>query len=451
MGRERMTVLAPLGMLGYGIPARSLAEGLARDPDVLAADAGSTDPGPYYLGAGVPFTSRRAVRKDLAAILDAAHARRVPVLLGSAGGAGAAPHLAWTLDLYRELCGERGYRFRTAVIRADIDRAWLRAKLAAGEVTPLDHATPLAPATIDRCAHVVAQMGVEPFMRALDLGAEVVIAGRAYDPAMMGALPLREGFDAGLVIHMGKILECGGAAAYPRHGSDSLLGVIERDGFVVEPPNPDKICSVASVAAHSLYEKADPYLLHFPGGALDLRQTRFEQISPRAVRVTGTRFVRAPRYTLKLEGAARVGARTIAIAGVRDPRLIAELDAYLANVRERVAETYPPGEYRLLVHVYGRDGVMGRLEPVREVRGHELGLVFEVIADDAETSAAVLALVRSVALHVTYPGRKAIAGNLAFPFSPSDLRAGDAYEFVIHHLVTVDDPLEPFPVEIVES
>src|SRR6266849_8353765 len=77
--RDRMTVLAPEGMLGYGIPVRSMEEGLKRDPDVLAVDAGSTDPGPYYLGAGVPYTSRRAVKRDLAMMLEAADARRLPV------------------------------------------------------------------------------------------------------------------------------------------------------------------------------------------------------------------------------------------------------------------------------------------------------------------------------------------------------------------------------------
>ena len=166
--------------------------------------------------------------------------------------------------------------------------------------------------------------------------------------------------------------------------------------------------------------------------------------------MSGTRWETPAAYTLKLEGVARVGFRTLALAGVRDPVLIAELDAYLDNVRTRVAQTYPPDGYRLLFHVYGRDGVMGTLEPVREVRSHELGLVIEVIAEDPDTSAAILALARSVALHVTYPGRKAIAGNLAFPFSPSDLKAGDAYEFNVHHLVTVDDPLQLFPVEMVE-
>jgi hypothetical protein len=447
---DRMTILAPEGMLGYGIPARSMEEGLKRQPDVLAVDAGSTDPGPYYLGAGVPFTNRRAFTRDLTMILEAAHARRLPVLVGSAGGSGGRPHLEYTLEVYREICREHGYRFRTAVIGADVDKAWLKRQIARGRVTPLDVGTELTDAEVDRSARIVAQMGVEPFLRALDLGAEVVIAGRACDAAVMAAPAIRAGFDRALAYHLGKILECGGAAAYPRHGSDSLLGVLERDSFVVEPPNPDKVCTVASVAAHSLYERSDPYRLALPGGAVDLVAARFTQDTPRAVRVSGTRWIAAPAYTLKLEGATRVGFRTITIAGIRDPLLIAEIDTYVETVRGRVAETYPPDGYRLLFHVYGRDGVMGRLEPVREIRGHELALVIEVVADDPEVSAAVLALARSVALHATYPGRKAIAGNLAFPFSPSDLKAGDAYEFNVHHLVAVDDPLELFPVEIVD-
>jgi hypothetical protein len=446
-----MTVLAPEGMLGYGIPARSLDEGMRRGPAAIAVDAGSTDPGPYYLGAGVPFTSRRAVKRDLSMILDAAVERRIPVLVGSAGGSGGRPHLDWTLDVYREICRERGWRLRTAVITADIDPTWLKQRIAAGTVRPLDLTTPLTADEVDRSVRIVAQMGLTPLVRALDLDAAVVIAGRACDAAVIGAAPLRAGFDPALVIHMGKILECGGAAAYPRHGSDSLLGTIGRDAFLVEPPNPDKVCTVASVAAHSLYERADPYVLHLPEGAIDLHATRFEQATLRAVRVSGTRFVPAERHTVKLEGVRRVGVRTLTIAGVRDPLLVSQLDRWLTNVRERVTDVYGAEGYRLLFHVYGRDGVMGALEPVKETRSHELGLVIEVVADDAETSAAVLALARSVSLHATYPGRKAIAGNLAFPFSPSDIAAGDAYEFNVHHLVEVDDPCSLFPIEVFET
>jgi hypothetical protein len=141
--RDHMTVLAPEGMLGYGIPTRSMQEGLDRGPDVLAVDAGSTDPGPYYLGAGVPYTNRRAVKRDLAMMLEAAQARRIPVLIGSAGGGGGRPHLEWLVDVYREICRERGYRFRTATIQAEVDKGWLKAKIAGGQVTALDVSHPL--------------------------------------------------------------------------------------------------------------------------------------------------------------------------------------------------------------------------------------------------------------------------------------------------------------------
>ena len=41
-----------------------------------------------------------------------------------------------------------------------------------------------------------------------------------------------------------------------------------------------------------------------------------------------------------------------------------------------------------------------------------------------------------------WPGRKTTAGNLAFPFSPSDIYAGEAYEWSLWHLVELRDPLE---------
>ncbi len=56
-------ILAPTAILGYGFPVESFDEGLRRKPDLIAVDAGSVDPGPYYLGAGKSFTDRAAVKK----------------------------------------------------------------------------------------------------------------------------------------------------------------------------------------------------------------------------------------------------------------------------------------------------------------------------------------------------------------------------------------------------
>jgi len=59
-------------------------------------------------------------------------------------------------------------------------------------------------------------------------------------------------------------------------------------------------------------------------------------------------------------------------------------------------------------------------------------------------------MVRSTLLHYGYPDRISTAGNLAFPFSPSDIPAGEVFEFSVYHLMQVQDPCECFPLRVVE-
>ena len=54
-------LLSTSGILGYGFPEESLKAGLARKPHMVGCDGGSSDPGPYYLGAGTPFASPMAM------------------------------------------------------------------------------------------------------------------------------------------------------------------------------------------------------------------------------------------------------------------------------------------------------------------------------------------------------------------------------------------------------
>jgi hypothetical protein len=443
-----LRVLSPTAILGYGFPAASFERGIARRPHAIAVDAGSTDPGPFYLGAGKSFTSRKAVKRDLELMLQAALALRVPLLVGSAGGAGAAPHLAWNRAILEEIARERGLSFRMAVIPADIPKERVLGALRAGRVRPMPCAPPLAERDVVASAHVVAQMGPEPMLAALAEGADVVLCGRAYDPAPFAAPALRAGIDPGPALHMGKILECAAIAATPGSGADCVLATLDARGFVLEALSDARAFTTLSAAAHSLYEKSDPYELPGPGGALDLRETTYADAGHGRVRVEGSRFVPAP-YTLKLEGARKVGHRTITIAGVRDPILIGQIDAVLETVRTNVVAATGT-DARVLFHVYGKDGVMGALEPRRGDVAHELGIVVEVVHAEQAEADDVCALVRSTLLHFGYPGRISTAGNLAFLYSPSDVACGEVYEFSVYHLLSVDDPVEPFPARMVE-
>jgi hypothetical protein len=91
---------------------------------------------------------------------------------------------------------------------------------------------------------------------------------------------------------------------------------------------------------------------------------------------------------------------------------------------------------------------MGALEPLRRRVGHEVGIVIDAVAPTPSAAAAVCGFTRSTLLHYGYPGRIATAGNLAFPFSPSDVAMGPVYEFSVYHLMEVGDPAALFPIHV---
>jgi len=459
---EEIRILSPTAILGYGFPADSLERGMSRKPHAIAVDAGSTDAGPQFLGtpnvgghAGQPGALTdfaRTMTADLRPLLRAAVAAGIPLIIGSAGGAGGNLHVAGISALVKRIAQEDGLSFRLATIQAEIDPAIVREKLRDGKITPLGPVPDLTTLDVERAVRIVAQMGVEPFVEALRSGAQVIIAGRASDPSMFAALPILNGFDHGLAIHMGKILECGAIASDPGSGSDVMLGTLTRDHFIVEPMNPARRCTVRSVAAHSLYEASDPWHLREPGGVVQLEHVSFDAETDRSVRVTGSEFKADSIYHIKLEGAEFIGYRTICMAGTRDPGVIEHLDDLLDQARQRAAEQFsdlPADEWSLHFHVYGKNAVMGPLE-AEPFHGHELGLLIEVIAPAQEQAQSICMFVHAFILHCGCPGRRSTAGNLAFPFSPQDIAAGPVHRFSIYHLMEVDGPLELFPMHIEE-
>ncbi len=438
---DKMTVLSPTAILGYGFPLASFERGMAMKPDVIAVDAGSVDPGPFYLGSGKSFTDRAAVKRDLLHMITAGIKAAIPVIVGSSGGSGAKAHLDWTLNIVQELLVEQGLTAKIGVISADIDKQLVIDAMNDNKVTPLAGLTPLLAEDVQASTSIVAQMGTEPFIEALDAGCQIILAGRAYDPAVFAALPIKRGFDAGLAIHMGKILECAAIAATPGSGSDCVVGVIDQSGFTLVPCSDVRHFTEDSVAAHTLYEKSNPYVLPGPGGSLDLTQVQFRALAYGQVRVTGSRFVKDEVYRVKLEAARLQGYRTVSIAGIRDPIMIAEIDEILATIKDKMFVRMKEDHIEGFVdfHVYGKNAVMGQQEPVKASQAHELGVVIEVVAKEQSIADSICSLTRSTLLHYGYPNRIATAGNLAFPFSPSDLSAGPVYVFSMYHLIEMQE------------
>jgi hypothetical protein len=449
--KKEFKILSPTAILGYGFPEESFANGMARQPDLIAVDAGSVDPGPYYLGSGKSFTDRTGVKRDLRLILAAGVRARIPVLIGSAGGSGADTHLAWCREIIEELAREEKLSFKLAVIHAEIDKRTVLQAVKAGQTSPLGGLPELDAATVNRAPRIVAQMGIEPFVAALAGGAEVVLAGRAYDPAVFAALPTMLGYDPALAMHLGKILECAAIAAEPGSGADCVLGILKEKSFVLRALSDKRRFTRDSVAAHSLYEKSDPYALPGPGGTLDLRAVEFKEIGDGEVEVSGSRFLPARPYTIKLEGAQPVAWRTISIAGSRDPVMIEKIDSTLAAVRRQTEAILRRDRIagEVIFHIYGLNAVMGPREFVKGTTGHEIGILLEAVAPSRQEADTICSITRSTLLHYGYEGRISTAGNLAFPFSPSDISCGEVYEFSIYHLMEIDDPAM-FPIEFCE-
>jgi Acyclic terpene utilisation family protein AtuA len=344
---DEIRILSPTGVCGSGFLESSFENALAQRPDFIGCDAGSTDPGPDYLGTGRTAFPVDAIRRDLRIMLTGARRLGIPLIIGSAGTAGADIQLELMRGIVEEIAAAERLEFTLALIHLEQSKPYLRRKLREGRIKPLHPAPRFDETVIDRSEHIVGMMGAEPFQRALKAGADVVLAGRASDTAVFAALPVMHGFPEGISWHAAKILECGAAAVVNRKTPDCMFAWVRKDHFVVEAPDPGLRCTPQSIASHSLYENADPFKLVECSGTLDLTNSCYEAVGDRAVKVSRSEFAHAERYTVKLEGAEKAGYQSILIGSIRDPFIIRQIDDWTARLKEkiraRVAMVYGSG------------------------------------------------------------------------------------------------------------
>ncbi|MGE3076663.1 MAG: acyclic terpene utilization AtuA family protein [Dehalococcoidia bacterium] len=442
---EPVKILVPVGSLGAGVRDVELEYGIRSGAQAIATDAGSTDSGAAYLAQGISKNSRGSVKRDLSKLMRAASEARIPLLIGTAGQAGGDKNVDWTVEIVREVALELGIAPKVAVLYSEIPIARMRALREEGRVKALPPLGPLSEETIDECAHIVALMGPEPYIDALQQGADIVVGGRTSDTAVISSFGLMHGAAAGPTWHAAKVAECGAQSTARRRGSGVLISV-DDTGFEIEPLERDNLCTPESVSAHMLYENSDPFRLVEPGGILDVTEAVYTQLDERTVRVEGSKWEPRP-YTMKLEGAGGGGFQTIMLIGIQDPDVLERVDYFhdrmLESLYRRARSTLPEdgGDFHISLRMYGWNAVSGDVPPEGTPAPRELGVLFVATAGTQELATQVAKACNAYFFHFPLDPEKELP-SYSFAFTPADIERGQVYEFKLNHVVEVAEPSE---------
>jgi hypothetical protein len=97
------------------------------------------------------------------------------------------------------------------------------------------------------------------------------------------------------------------------------------------------------------------------------------------------------------------------------------------------------------VNVFGRDAVMGPLEPVRSPP-HEVAVIVETVAPTQPEANRACLLAKRLLFSAKYPGQKQTGGSI-MSLIDEFLEAGPSYRWTVNHVVGVPDVAEPFRIE----
>lgn len=450
---QSLKIICPNGHLGFApLRPESFALGVAAKPDYIAADSGSDDVGPVPLGSDTSTSPESWQRQDLETMLLASRRLGVPMIIGSSGDTGSNSRVDRYVAIISELARQHQLpKFRLGYFYSEVDKRHVREQMNQGKaIRGLDGYADLTESELDATERIVAMAGVHPFVELLRQGADVIIGGRSSDAAVFAAPALHHGYAADHAYYLGKVLECASFCAEPYGGKETVLGEISHSDVQVTAMLPEQRCTIASVSGHAMYERSNPYEEFFAGGKLDMTDCLYEQLNERTTRITGSRFIADKTVRVKLEGSGKVGERYVGLCGIRDPYTVANVDRVIAWARDKVRERFGESGYSLHYNVYGRDGVMGDLEPLRDKPGHELCVMVQGVAPTREMAEELTMIGLRQMFYARLPDVKGTAGSVAFPLDEV-LHASAAYRWTLNHTMEVADPMELFPTHLIDA
>lgn len=453
MRKQQLRILSPNGHLGFApTKEESFWLGAETKPDYYCCDSGSDDIGPIPLGEDKCTSHPDWQKHDLELMLIAARKQGVPMIIGSAGDTGTNSRVDMFVDIIKNLAKKHGMKkFKIAYFYSEVDKEYLHRKLSNGyPIEGLDGRSNLTIEELEKTKRIVAVAGVHPYIKALKMGADVIIGGRSSDACLFAAPAIYEEFPENNAYYCGKVLECASFCCEPYGAKESVIGTITQKDVKVTAMSPAQKCTIASVAGHAMYERSNPYYEYVAGGMLDMRECKYEQYDAKTCRITGAKFIPIKsKIKVKLEGSGKVGERFLGMAGIRDPYTIKNIDKVIEWAKSQVRERYSDDEYKLSYRIFGKNGVMGDLEPIKETKSHELLVVVEGVAKTEKIAQEVTLIGTRQIFYARLPEVKGTAGTAAF-IMDEVIRVSPAYLWTINHTIEVEDPLELFPLKIIE-
>ena len=446
-------VLVPSGVLGLGFDLKALNSGIKKKPDIIAIDGGSTDSGPHSLGSGSSKYSRAAIKAEWKILMEAREKANIPLIIGSSGTCGTDGMVDWMEEITIELAKELDQNLKIAKLYCEQQKDYIKTNYKNNKISSLNPAPFLDINLIDDMTHIVALAGAEQIQKCLKTGADIILAGRTTDTAIISALPLMKGEDPGASWHGAKIAECG-ALCSSNPTSGVVLVEFDQIGFTVEAMSENAFCTPETVAAHMLYENADPFVLLEPGGYMDVTNAFYSPINSRKVRVEGAKWNSSIKYNVKLEGARVFGYQTSLLVLLREK-------SYVKNAREwteklsnflqkeiKLRMNLNISDYSLDFRHIGINATLGQLEK-NEGDPTEVGVLCIVTSKRKKISTEIAKLINPFLLHFPLTTDEELP-TFAFPYSPVHSDRGCVYEFSLNHLLELNNPMDAFEIKVTE-
>ena len=446
-------ILIPTGAIGLGFDFEAFQRGLTLKPDAICVDGGSTDSGPYYLGTGTSKYSQESTKSEWRKLMKGRAKLDIPLIIGSAGTCGTDSTVDWMYEITLEIAKELKQSVKIARIYSSQDPKYLAKELDIGNISPLEPQIDLTSDMLASCENIVALAGIEQIGEAIKSGADIIIAGRTTDTAIIATLPILRNENIGASWHGAKICECGAyCSSHPSSGV--ILVDFDNDGFTVNALAKNAKCTPKSVFSHMLYENTNPYILYEPGGHLDVTESQYIALNDEEVRVINSKWVPSNKYTVKLEGAKLSGYQSTVLTLLREQRYVKNAPIWIEQLtkfleqeileRMKLKSTYYDIEFRLI----GVNATLGSIETKANIP-NEIGVLCIITAKTQSIASEIAKLINPFLLHYPLTDDEPVT-TFAFPFSPADWNRGPLYEFVINHILELQNPMDAFRIQMNE-